>query len=71
MARKRSLVVDKVSSNRYKFAFETEDGKIVAQISVARPNTAPGLRRGSEKKQEAFEKLKRLVRALDANITED
>jgi hypothetical protein len=29
------------------------------------------LRRGSEKKQEAFEKLKRLVRALDANITED
>jgi hypothetical protein len=63
-----ALITGKLPNNRYKFAFTSEDGKVVCEISVARPPGPPDMRKEAEKKEEALRKLKRLAKALDAAI---
>jgi hypothetical protein len=53
----------------FEFAFHTEDGKISAVISVARPAGAD-IRTIAEKEREALLKLKRLAKALDHAVAE-
>jgi hypothetical protein len=64
------LHTGKMSGNRYKFSFTTDDGKIIAEVSVARSKGPPDARSDAQKKEEALAKLKRLAQALDASLTD-
>jgi hypothetical protein len=53
----------------FEFALHTDDGKISAVISVARP-ARPDIRTIAEKEREALLKLERLAKALDHAVAE-
>jgi hypothetical protein len=65
---KPALNIYTAPNNGFEFAFHTEDGKINAVISVARPAT--DIRTIAEKEREALLKLKRLAVALDHAVAE-
>lgn len=58
------------TGNSYKFAFEADDGKITAQVSVALTGK-PDTRTEDEKKTLALKKLKKITKALNAAIKEE
>jgi hypothetical protein len=63
------LNIGKLDDDRYCFLFSTDDGKLTAEISVAR-SSGPDRRSDDDKRQAALRKLRALVEALDAAIQE-
>jgi hypothetical protein len=66
---KPALNIYTAPNGGFEFVFHTEDGKISAVISVARPARAD-IRTIAEKEREALLKLKRLAVALDHAVAE-
>jgi hypothetical protein len=64
------LSVGKLSDGRYKFSFATHGGTLFSEVSVAKITVSPDSRSDDDKKSEALKALHRLVKELDAAITE-
>lgn len=58
------------NGNKYRFAFTTDDGKAVVEVSV-RLDGRPDTRSAVEKKELALKKLKRIAKALSEAIREE
>jgi hypothetical protein len=63
------LTIWTAPNSGFEFALHTDDGKISAVVSVARP-ARPDIRTIAEKERDALLKLKRLAKALDHAVTE-
>jgi hypothetical protein len=64
------LSVGKLSDGRYKFSFATHGGTLFSEVSVAKITASSDSRSDDDKKSEALKALHRLVKDLDAAITE-
>jgi hypothetical protein len=67
---RRILVLGNWLDDLCKFSFSTQDGKISGEVSMAPPKGQMHRRSSNENKKEALHKIKLLVEALNAAITD-
>jgi hypothetical protein len=64
-----SLDIGKLKNDGYRFAWVTDDGVLIANVSVRRRGERDR-RTDAEKRQAALDKLRALMKSLDQKITE-
>jgi hypothetical protein len=62
------LNIGKIGSNHYRLVFRTLHGKMLCDISVAKPGPMLEMRSDADKLIEALKKAKALAHALDTAI---
>jgi hypothetical protein len=65
----KNLSIAKRDNDRYSVAFETLEGRLTCEISVARQKGASDRRTPREKEMEARKKLKRLAEEFSSSIS--
>jgi hypothetical protein len=71
MSMDQTLNIGKFGDGHYKFSMDTDDGRIICDVSVKRRPGPPDMRSDDEKKSEALGKAKALAQALDKAIIDD
>ena len=66
----KNLSIAKRDNDRYSVAFETPEGRLTCEISVARQEGASDRRTSREKEKEARKRFKRLAEEFSISILE-
>jgi hypothetical protein len=66
--KKPTITIGKLPNGRFTIAFATDDGKVIAELSIPKHPAPTDPRSDDEKTQLMLGKLKRLARAFDAAV---